>query len=119
MTQPRATDTPAYVQLAGIDGSASPPYLPGGIPVAGIPRFGFITFQEGPVREVGVNGTSMEVVLQVVLDRLAGYQRGPFPCIENESAFESITAALDALNERTAARREQGVEGINAPHASR
>lgn len=113
VTQPRATDTEAIVDLTGIDGS-EPPHQFGRFT-----QYGFIRFQEGPVREAGVNGTSMEVVLQVVLDRLAGYQRGPYPCIENADALVYIENALATLNLRTERRREQGVEGINAPHASR
>jgi hypothetical protein len=80
---------------------------------------GFIKFQTGPVLERGVNGTSVEVVLRVVLDRLHAYQRGSFPCAENQAALEHVQDAIDSLDLRTMRRRRQGVEGINTRHESR
>jgi len=102
----RATDTPRVVQLAAIDGST----------VGGV--YGFVQFQEGPVLEAGVNGTSMEVLAQVIIDRLEGYQRGPFPCDENAHALQHFRSALAWLDVRTGRRRAQGVEGVNQPHVS-
>lgn len=79
---------------------------------------GVVKFQSGPVREEGVNGTSMEALLRIVLDRLQGYQRGPFPCPENAIAAKHIGEALEQLDLRTLRRRRQGVEGQSVAHAS-
>ncbi len=104
----KATDTPTRVMLLAIDGSASPKK----------DSYGFIRFQDGPVLENGVNGTSMEEVTKVLIARLEGYQRGPFPCEENAKALGMFQSALAWLDERTARRRDQGVEGKNVAHRS-
>lgn len=70
-------------------------------------------FQEGPLQEVGVNGVSNEALLAIVLDRLEGFQSGPYACDENELARLSILAALAALQRRTRERLERGVEGTS------
>ena len=77
-----------------------------------------IKFQAGPIREVGVNGCSIEDVIDVLVVRLAGFQRGPFKCEENEAALFSLREAKARLMLRTARRSDQGVEGTNAPHQS-
>jgi hypothetical protein len=81
--------------------------------------YGFVRFQDGPVLQAGVNGTSLDVVLQVLLDRLDGYQRGPFPCAENQLALLAGKAMLAALDWRTMNRRIDGTEGLNFPHLRR
>jgi hypothetical protein len=80
--------------------------------------FGFIKFQLGPIAEVGVNGTTIEDVTQVLIDRLEGFQRGPFACAENASAIRHLKDAKLWLARRTHARQVQGVEGRNEPHES-
>lgn len=77
-----------------------------------------ISFQCGPIGEVGVNGCSIEDVLDVLAERLEGFQRGPFACAENDVALAHLGAARRSLLERTTARQAQGVEGTNAPHQS-
>lgn len=74
-----------------------------------------IKFQRGPIKEHGVNGTTMEAVLQVITDRLEGFQKGPFACEENDRALAHIDSALEALRERTSKRLDRGVEGTNKP----
>jgi len=39
-----------------------------------------IKFQLGPIQEVGVNGTTIERVLELLKIRLGGFQQGPFRC---------------------------------------
>lgn len=68
-------------------------------------------FQHGPIAETGVNGITNEVLLAIVLDRLEGAQSGPFACIENYHAMTHITAASEALAQRTRDRIARGVEG--------
>lgn len=75
-----------------------------------------IKFQEGPVREVGVNGCQMEDVIDVLVDRLQGFQDGQFACRENALAVTKLEEARMWLNERTRRRTQQGVEGYNKPH---
>lgn len=75
-----------------------------------------IAFQVGPIGEVGVNGCQIEDVLDVLIARLEGFQRGPFACGENENALSKLKAAKEWLEQRTHARQAQGVEGTNLPH---
>jgi hypothetical protein len=78
--------------------------------------FVLIKLQCGPVAEVGVNGTTIENVIRLLINRLAGFQRGHFACSENERAIIMLDEALLWLNIRTQNRKTQGVEGKNQPH---
>ena len=77
-----------------------------------------IQFQCGPIGEVGINGCSIEDVIDVLVARLDGFQRGPFKCPENKMALNMLLGAKGWLGERTLLRQTQGVEGTNAPHQS-
>ncbi|HYE92651.1 MAG TPA: hypothetical protein VEA38_16595 [Terriglobales bacterium] len=77
-----------------------------------------IQFQCGPINEVGVNGCSIEDVIDVLTERLAGFQAGPFACAENANALDGLTAAKRWLLARTTKRQAQGVEGTNQAHQS-
>lgn len=72
-----------------------------------------ITFQKGPIAVVGVNGIQNEQLLAIVIDRLEGFQAGPFPCEENAIALEYLYDAMSELGARTAGRIARGVEGTN------
>ena len=48
-------------------------------------------------------------LLEVVRDRLKGFQAGPFPCEENEKALACIEEALVYLKQRTDKRFQRGV----------
>lgn len=72
-----------------------------------------ILFQNGPIAEVGVNGFTHEVLLEILIDRLAAFQRGPFACHENGKALDHVQAAQEWLKERTRARMARGVEGTH------
>ena len=74
-----------------------------------------IKFQEGPVKEAGVNGAQIEDVIDVLVERLQGFQQ-ILPCRENEMAIMKLEEARLWLNERTRKRQAQGVEGTNQPH---
>ncbi len=76
-------------------------------------RFGRISFQNGPVKENGVNGCHQEDLLVIVIDHLEYFQAGEFACRENALALTKIQEAMHWLNHRTAARVERGVEGTN------
>lgn len=70
-----------------------------------------IIFQCGGIAEHGVNGITQEALLAIVADRLDSFQKGPFPCRENDDALRHVEAALGILHERTLARMARGVEG--------
>lgn len=72
-----------------------------------------IHFQNGPIRENGINGISNETLLAVVLDRLEGFESGEFACSENAIAKTKIQEALHWLHHRTNERLQRGVEGTN------
>jgi len=72
-----------------------------------------IHFQEGPIKEFGVNGITGEALLAIEIDRLRGFQEGPFRCRENAIALTKIEEALMWLQRRTLARIKRGVEGTN------
>ena len=70
-----------------------------------------ISFQNGPIGEVGVNGITQEVLLAIVKDRLKSFQAGPFACRENAIALTKIDEAMLWLFSRTLDRMRRGVEG--------
>lgn len=72
-----------------------------------------VSFQNGPVKEHGVNGCHNEDLLAIVVDRLQGFQSGDFKCRENAIALTKIEEALLWLRKRTSDREARGVEGTN------
>ena len=82
------------------------------------PVGGYIVFQHGPIADAGENGTTIEVVTQVLINRLRGFNEGPFRCRENSLAITHLEEALHWLEARTKARQAQSVEGRNVPHVS-
>lgn len=76
-------------------------------------EFGHIRFQNGPVKEFGVNGCHQEDLLAIVIHRLQSFQAGKFACRENALALVKLEEAMLWLNHRTSARTARGVEGTN------
>ena len=72
-----------------------------------------ILFQNGPIKELGVNGVTQEVLLAIVIDRLRSFQAGPFSCRDNAVALTHCEDALMWLQRRTRERIKRGVEGTN------
>ena len=72
-----------------------------------------ILFQNGPIKEFGVNGITQEVLLAIVIDRLRSFQSSPFSCRENAIALTNCEEALMWLQRRTIARIKRGVEGTS------
>ena len=72
-----------------------------------------IHFQEGPIKECGVNGVCNEDLLIMVVRRLEGFQNSEFKCRENALALTHIEEALLWLRKRTMGRENRGVEGTN------
>lgn len=76
-------------------------------------NFVHISFQNGPIKEFGVNGITQEALLAVVIDRLRSFQAGPFSCRDNAIALTHCEEALMWLQRRTRERIKRGVEGTN------
>ena len=72
-----------------------------------------ICFQDGPIKDFGVNGVQNEDVIVCLIERLKAFQSGNFPCRENAIAITKLEEALMWLTSRTLARIERGVEGKN------
>lgn len=72
-----------------------------------------ISFQNGPIKEVGTNGVTHEALLAIVADRLEGFQSGPFKCDENQDALDHVKAAMAVLKSRTEKRIARNVEGTH------
>lgn len=72
-----------------------------------------IEFQHGPIKEVGTNGITHEVLLAILIDRMEGFQTGPYACAENARALASLKDAQEAFHSRTKKRAERGVEGTH------
>ena len=75
--------------------------------------FASVEFQEGPIKEEGVNGCHNEDLIAIVIDRLQGFQQGRFKCRENALAITKLEEALHWLRHRTDDRTRRGVEGFN------
>ena len=72
-----------------------------------------IAFQNGPIREAGVNGVTQEALLAITIDRLRSFQNGPYKCRENAIALTHCEEALMWLQRRTVERIKRGVEGTH------
>lgn len=72
-----------------------------------------IKFQNGPVKEFGLNGISQEALLAIVIDRLRSFQAGPYACHDNAVALDHCEWAMKFLQKRTRERMARGVEGTN------
>jgi hypothetical protein len=79
----------------------------------GSEEVGSISFQNGPIKENGVNGCTQEDLLAIVIDRLRSFQAGGFACRENALALTKCEEAQMWLQSRTAKRVARGVEGVN------
>lgn len=71
----------------------------------------FIGFQNGPIKEAGVNGVTQEALLAICIDRMRSFQTGPFACEANSLALSHMEEALFYLQQRTRERIARGVEG--------
>lgn len=95
-----------------VEANGSPPEKDG--PLALIANRCIIRFQNGPIKEAGVNGVTQEALLAIIADRLRSFQAGPFSCRENAVALTHIETAQMWLQKRTRDRLARGVEGTNA-----
>lgn len=74
---------------------------------------GIVHFQEGPIKEVGVNGVTNEDLIAMVICRLEHFQKSEFSSRDNAMAITKLEEALLWLRKRTIGRENRGVEGTN------
>ena len=74
------------------------------------PGFG-IAWQYGVIAEKGVNGASIEDIIEALIERVKFLNDSAFKCIENERTLEHLTSALRAQLDRTNKRKARKVEG--------
>ena len=74
---------------------------------------GTVDFQNGPIKEFGVNGVMNEDLIAIVIDRMRGFQSGDYACRDNAIALTKLEEALMWLRNRTNEREARGVEGTN------
>jgi hypothetical protein len=72
-----------------------------------------VNFQNGAIKEHGVNGVMNEDLIAMVIDRLESFQNSPFKCRENALAITKLEEALHWLRHRTTKRENRGVEGTH------
>lgn len=72
-----------------------------------------LLFQDGPIKEAGINGVMDENLIAIVIDRLRGFQDGPYKCRENALALTRLEESLMWLKERSRSREVRGVEGTH------
>lgn len=108
--EPGAGGANHHYEIDSFDTRLNPSELPG----SGHLRYRLL-FQNGPIKEVGVNGITQEALIAFVIDRLRSFQAGPFACRENAIALTHFEEGLMWLQRRTVARVKRGVEGTNQP----
>lgn len=71
-----------------------------------------INFQKGPRNEEGsTHGVLDQDLLEIVKDRLTGFQEGPFASEYNAKALYHLNKALEAMNQRVEDRIKRNVLG--------
>ncbi len=68
-----------------------------------------IHFQQGPTKEVGLNGVHHDDLLAMIIDRIQGFQSGDFKCRENAIAITKLEEAKHWLDHRANNRKKRGV----------
>ena len=73
-----------------------------------------IDFQHGPrLSATSEPGITEAVLLAILIDRLEGFQAGPFACEENAAQLAHLRAAMHLTRDRAIARAQRGVLGKN------
>lgn len=72
-----------------------------------------VHFQEGPIKENGVNGVCNEDLIAMVICRLEHFNQSEFRCRENAMAITKLEEALLWLRKRTMGRENRGIEGTH------
>ena len=69
--------------------------------------------QNGPIKEVGVNGCQIDCFAHVLAAILMGFDPS-LQSKENADAATYLNKAIDSLEARTKRRTEEGIEGTNS-----
>jgi hypothetical protein len=72
-----------------------------------------VDFQEGPIKECGVNGVCNEDLIAMVICRLEHFQKSEFSCRDNAMAITKLEESLLWLRKRTIGRENRNVEGTH------
>ncbi len=71
-----------------------------------------VAIQDGPIKDVGVNGIQVTELLELVKDIYVSMNRA-YPCRENSITITKIEEAIHWQDARTKDRETRGVEGTN------
>lgn len=74
-----------------------------------------IVFQNGAM-ELGRNGATTEEVLDVLIEHIEFFQKGPFKCAENDAALAGLHLTKEAVLSRAKKRIDQDLKGREAAH---
>lgn len=74
---------------------------------------GEVKFQEGPIKEHGINGIHNEDLIAMVICRLEHFNKTEFRCKENSMAITKLEESLLWLRKRTIGRENKGIEGTH------
>lgn len=77
-----------------------------------------LSFQHGPINEVGVNGITDQALIAVVLDRWRSFQTSKWANRETAVSITKLEEALMWQHKRTLDRTREGVEGTNKLRAN-
>lgn len=112
-SRPSVRPTIAELEELLAKGSSEPMTLNQDGSVSVGPSKCLIHFQNGPIKESGVNGITQEALLAITIDRLRSFQNGLYKCRENAIALTHCEEALMWLQRRTVERIKRGVEGTH------
>ncbi len=70
-----------------------------------------LQFQNGGLKEVGANGITDQALLAIVLDRMRGFNDGPYRCRENSIIITKLEEAMMWMEKRSNDRARRCVEG--------
>lgn len=72
-----------------------------------------VNFQEGPIKEAGINGINNEDLIAMVICRLEHFNNSEYRSRDNSMAITKLEEALLWLRKRTIGRENRGVEGTH------
>ncbi len=72
-----------------------------------------IPFQQGHVREVGINGCSSSALVAILIDHLESLNVGDHKNADTDEAIAHLRAAQESIQRRSKARIARGVEGTS------
>ncbi len=70
------------------------------------------TIQDGPIKEVGVNGCQIDDMIEMSKEIIEGFNKN-FPCRENSMVITKLDEALLWSLKRKMDREKRNVEGTN------